>query len=187
LVTDEDMRPISLRTLPGTPSIDHVINGIPIPKQMRVKCFSPDEWEAFVEEWASAGITDSYELIRRHSGSGDMGIDVAGYVDNHGLFGVWDNFQCKRYASSLSLSTVLVEFGKVIYYSFKNEYAPPRKYYFVAPNGVGTTLSKLMDQPDKLKEKIRDKWDECCRFSITKKADIPLVGELLERLFEKSG
>lgn len=179
MVADEDMMPLSLRTLSKSPSTDHIINGIPIPKQMRLKNSSPDEWEAFVEEWASAGISNSYKLIRRHSGAGDMGIDVAGYVDDNGLFGAWDNFQCKRYSDSLSPSMVWVEFGKIIYYSFKNEYFPPRKYYFVAPNGVGGTLSRLMDKPDELKEKIRINWDGYCRSSITKTTDIPLTGEFL--------
>jgi hypothetical protein len=174
------MRPLSPQPLPRNPSIDHVINGIPIPKALRIKIFSPDEWEAFVEEWGSAAIDGSYHLIRRHSGAGDMGIDVAGYVDDDGLFGVWDNFQCKRYATSLSPSMVWVEFGKIIYYSFKNEYIPPRKYYFVAPNGVGTTLSKLMDKPDELKEKLRLNWDQYCRRAITETTDVLLMGELLE-------
>jgi hypothetical protein len=179
LIADEDMVPLALRAFQGNPSTDHVINGIPIPKEMRVKSFSPDEWEVFVEEWAN-GITNSYKNIRRHAGSGDMGIDVAGYVDKDGLFGVWDNFQCKRYSDSLSPSMVWVEFGKIIYYSFKNEYVPPRKYYFVAPNGIGTTLSKLMDQPDELKEKIRNNWDAYCLTGITKTTTIPLTGEMLE-------
>jgi len=174
------MRPLSPRTLPGNPSTDHVINGIPIPKAMRVKGFSPDEWEAFVEEWASAGIAGSYKLIRRHSGSGDMGIDVAGYDDDVGLLGVWDNFQCKRYSDPLAPNMVWVEFSKIIYYSFKNEYVPPRKYYFVAPNGIGSTLSKLMDKPDKLKEQIKCNWDGYCRDKITKTTGIPLIGDLLE-------
>ena len=174
------MKPISRRNVLKNPSIDHVINGIPIPKEMRVRGFSSDEWEVFVEEWASAGISTLYKLIRRHSGAGDMGIDVAGYVDDVGLLGVWDNFQCKRYSSPLSPSMVWVEFGKIIYYSFKGEYVPPRKYYFVAPNGVGTTLSKLMDKHDELKEEIRSNWNRYCRSGITDTTDISLTGELLE-------
>jgi hypothetical protein len=178
LITSDDMRPILPPSPLGNPSTDHVISGIPIPKAMRVKSFSPEEWEVFVQEWASAGIAGFYKLIRRLSGSGDKGIDVAGYVDSDGLFGVWDNFQCKRYA--LAPNMVWVEFGKIIYYSFKNEYVPPRKYYFVAPNGVGTTLSKLMDKPDELKEQIRRNWDKHCRKKITETADILLTGELLD-------
>lgn len=180
MIDSEDMRPISPRPLLGNPSTDHVINGIPIAKELRVKSFSPDEWEVFVEEWASAGIAGFYKLIRRHSGSGDMGIDVAGYVDDNGLLGVWDNFQCKRYSESLSPSMVWVEFGKMVYYSFKSEYVPPRKYYFVAPNGVGTTLSKLMNKPDELKEEIRRNWDKYCCKGITVTTEIPLTSELLD-------
>lgn len=180
MVGSEDMRPISPRIFLGNPSTDHVINGIPIPKELRAKSFSPDEWESFIEEWAYAGIVDFYKLIRRHSGSGDMGIDVAGYFDDNGLFGIWDNFQCKRYSDSLAPNMAWVEFGKIVYYSSKGEYVPPRKYYFVASNGVGTTLSKLMDKPDELKDKIRHNWDRYCCKGITSTTEIPLAGELLD-------
>ncbi|RZM79052.1 hypothetical protein DYY88_09810 [Leptolyngbya iicbica LK] len=180
MISDEDMRPISPQPPLGNPSADHVMNGIPIPKEMRLVNSSPEEWEAFIEEWASAGTVGSYKRIRRHSGSGDMGIDVAGYVDDDGLSGVWDNFQCKRYATSLSPSMVWVEFGKIIYYSFKNQYAPPRRYFFVAPKGVGTTLSKLMDNPAELKESIKNNWETYCLNKITTTANIPLEGDLLD-------
>jgi hypothetical protein len=141
--------------------------------------FSPDEWEKFVEEWCGS-LKGSYYTVRRHSGSGDMGIDVAGYVSDAGLNGEWDNYQCKHYSKALSPSTMWIEFGKVIYHSFKSEYTPPRKYYFVSPHGVGTSLSKLMDNPGELKNQLRTQWSSKCQDAITTTASIPLTRDLLE-------
>lgn len=179
MITDDDMRPVSPRPSSATPPSNYVVTGVPIPKQARVTMFSANEWEEFVEEWCGS-LDDSYHLIRRHSGAGDMGIDVAGYLSDAGLNGEWDNYQCKHYDKPLSPSMMWVEFGKVIYYSFKNEYTPPRKYYFVAPRAVGTALSKLMDKPEELKSKLCEQWDAKCKNTITKTASTPLTGELLE-------
>lgn len=109
-----------------------------------------------------------------------MGIDVAGYLSDAGLNGEWDNYQCKHYDKPLSPAMMWLEFGKVIYYSFKTEYLPPRKYYFVAPRGVGTTLANLMNKPEELKNRLHEQWDSKCKNEITKTASIPLTGELLE-------
>jgi hypothetical protein len=179
VIEDTDMRLIDPQVPEEVPSANHVSSGLPLDKQLRIQIFSPEEWESFVEEWASSQEA-SYQRVRRFGGAGDMGVDVAGYVDDAGLQGAWDNFQCKRYASALSPSMVAVEFGKIIYYSFQEEYTPPRRYFFAAPKGVGTTLSKLLDSPDELKENIKGYWDRYCREEITKKEEIKLEGELLE-------
>ncbi|MCL0196150.1 hypothetical protein M2T54_29220, partial [Klebsiella pneumoniae] len=105
--------------------------------------YSPDEWEGFVEEWAYYCLTTKYEHVLRFSGAGDMGIDVAGFVGDERLLGVWDNFQCKHYGNAIRPSDVWVEFGKIIWYSYKGEYTVPRRYYFVSPRGAGTSLSRL--------------------------------------------
>ena len=76
---------------------------------------------------------EDYKQVQRFSGAGDMGIDVAGFVDDKRLQGVWDNYQCKHYDHALKPSDVWAEFGKIIWYSFKGEYTAPRRYYFVAP------------------------------------------------------
>jgi hypothetical protein len=47
----------------------------------------------------------------------------------------------------------MVEFGKIIYFSFLGEYPIPQNYYFVAPKDCGTKLSNLLNEPDKLKKK----------------------------------
>jgi hypothetical protein len=179
LITDEDMKPISPRIPKAYPSADHVFSGIPIPKPNRVANFSPEEWELFTEEWASS-LNDSYVRVKRSGGSGDQGIDVVGFITDAMWDGGWDNYQCKRYNNPLSPSNIWVEIGKIIYYSYKGEYPPPRKYYFVASKGVGTSLHKLLGNPEKLKEQAKANWREHCQDKITVTASIPLESTLLD-------
>src|SRR5204863_2847658 len=128
--------------------------------------------------WASS-LRDSYERVARFGGSGDQGIDVIGFVSNKGFDGEWDNYQCKRYDHRLHPSDIWVELGKIVYYSYKKEYSVPRKYYFVASQDAGTTLQKLLANPDALKAELRANWSKYCEGQITSTSKIPLEGELL--------
>lgn len=156
----------------------HVISGVAVPKTVRVLHFSPDEWEKFVEEW-SHSLETSYSKIRSFGGSGDFGVDIAGFVNSEDFSDTWDNYQCKHYAKALAPTNVWVEIGKIIYYSFQGKYSSPRKYYFVAPKEIGTKLSKLLCNPDDLKEEAKKNWDNYCRDQITETTEINLEGELL--------
>lgn len=140
--------------------------------------FYPAEWEAFVEEWGTS-LFDAYCKVRRFGGSGDLGVDVAGFVTPQGFKGDWDNYQCKRYAHALQPGDIWVEIGKIIYYSYRGEYTPPRKHYFVCSKGIGTTLEKLLNDTDKLKARARGNWDKHCKNRITSAAAVELEGELL--------
>jgi hypothetical protein len=181
LIADEDMKPITV--CPGMPKVypsaDHVLNGISIPKPSRVACFSPEEWESFTEEWASS-LTYSYARVRRCGGAGDQGLDIVGFLTDATWGEGWDNYQCKRYNTPLYPSHIWVEIGKIIYYSYKGEYPPPRKCYFIASKGVGTALQKLLGNPEKLKEEAQAKWKDHCQKGITETANLPLEGELLD-------
>jgi hypothetical protein len=181
LIADEDMKPICIS--PGIPKVypsaDHVFNGIPIPKPNRVANFSPEEWESFTEEWASS-LKNSYTSVRRSGGSGDQGIDIVGFITDTMWDGGWDNYQCKRYNNPLCPSDIWVEMGKIIYYSYKGEYPPPCKYYFVASKGVGTALQKLLGNQEKLKEGVQANWENHCQDKITTTVSLPLKGELLD-------
>ncbi len=73
---------------------------MPSPKQM-VSFYDPDQFEEFVKEWVPA-LDSRYVLVERHGGSGDHGVDVAGYLSQQRLEGPWHNYQCKRYAAALS-------------------------------------------------------------------------------------
>ena len=178
MIADEDMKPISPGAPVSCPSAEHVSTGIPIPKPMRVITFSPAEWESFTQEWASS-LKDLYVRVARHTGSGDQGVDVAGFVNDGGWEGGWDNYQCKHYDHPLRPSDIWVEVGKIVYYSYKGEYPPPRKYYFIASRDIGTKLGKLIEAPDKLKEEARKNWESSCENGITETSSIPLEGDLL--------
>lgn len=179
MIADKDLKPISPKAPAASSSAEHVFSGIPIPKTLRVTIFSPAEWESFVEEWASS-LDGSYTKVRRFGGAGDQGIDVVGFVNDTGWEGGWDNYQCKRYDHPLRPSDVWVELGKIIYYSYLKEYPAPRKYYFVASQGISTSLEKLLANPEKLKEDAKSKWDEHCKDKITSTASISLDGGLLD-------
>ena len=161
------------------PSSAHVQTGVPIPKPIRVRNFSPDEWEEFVEEWATT-LATSYAKVRRFGGTGDCGVDVAGFCTRDGFQGTWDNYQCKRYANPLRPSDIWGEIGKVIYYSYIGEYAAPRAHYFVASFGVGTKLEKLLNKPNDLSTNFRSNWDNHCRDKITTTSTIELEGDFLD-------
>lgn len=158
MIAETDLKEIKPKLSTAAPSSAHVQSGIPVPKPIRVKNFSPDEWEDFIEEWA-ASLESVYVKVRRFGGSGDCGVDVAGFCTDKGFEDKWDNYQCKRYAHPLRPSDIWVELGKIIYYSSIGEYTIPRKHYFVASLGVGTTLEKLLNKPNELREKFKVNWD----------------------------
>lgn len=178
MIPDSEMKVIKPTGPSATPSSAHVQSGAPIPKPMRVRNFSPDEWEEFVEEWATT-LESSYVKVRRFGGSGDLGVDIAGFCGDQGFEGTWDNYQCKRYDHPLRPSDIWIEIGKIVYYSHKGEYTPPRRHYFVASLGVGTTLEKLLNKPTELKSKLKENWNGHCKDKITSTGEIELSGDLL--------
>jgi len=117
--------------------------------------------------------------VRRFGGSGDLGIDIAGFADDAGFKGVWDNHQCKRYGHPLRPGDAWVEIGKVVYYSWLDEYVPPRKHYFVCSQGIGTSFEKLLNDSGKLKNETLANWKKHCETGITETCAVPLEGDLL--------
>jgi hypothetical protein len=136
--------------------------------------------KGFVEEWASS-LTDIYVKVRRFAGSGDMGIDIAGFTTENGFGGPWDNYQCKRYDHPLRPSDIYKEIGKIVYYSWCGEFSVPRKHYFAGSQDVGTSLEKLLADASKLKQATRENWKQHCQKTtgITSTKEIPLEGDLL--------
>jgi hypothetical protein len=177
MIAEEDLKQIKTRA-PAECSSEHVSIGIPVPKPTRVATFSPDEWESFVQEWATS-LDKVYFRVARFGGSGDLGVDVIGFVSSGTFEGGWENYQCKHYDHPLRPGDVWIEIGKIIYYSYKGEYPPPRKHYFVASRDVGTSLGKLLGDPEKLKQHRRANWAEHCEPKITSTERIPLSGDLL--------
>ena len=91
MISEADLKNIQPKTPSAVPSPSHVHCGVPIPKAMRVRHFSPDEWEEFTEEWASS-LESDYLKVRRFGGAGDLGVDIAGFCSVQGFVGVWDNY-----------------------------------------------------------------------------------------------
>lgn len=162
-------------------SQDQVIHGPAIPPQQRILLYSPAEREQFIEEWAHYALKAGYKQVQRFGGAGDRGIDVAGFADAKKLQGVWDNYQCKRFVARVVHPTdAWPEIGKILWYSFQKEYMPPRKYYFVAPHGVGTTLAGYLADSAKLKKNLIEHWDKHVKGAITDKQEVPLSGPLAD-------
>ncbi|MCO5081824.1 MAG: restriction endonuclease [Rhizobiaceae bacterium] len=178
MISDADLKEIKPKTPTAQASSGHIQSGIPLPKAARVRTFSPAEWEEFIEEW-STSLGGSYGKVRRFGGSGDLGVDIAGFVASTGFEGAWDNYQCKHYSHPLRPSDAWVEIGKIIYYAHLGEYSSPRAHYFVCSQGIGTSLEKLLNDPDKLKIQTRANWDKHCKTGITDTCEVKLEGDLL--------
>lgn len=144
---------------------DVVASGLPVHPEDRVRLLSPDQWERFVQEWVDS-LRDEYELVERCGGARDMGRDVIATVKSG--HGAWDNYQCKHYQKALAPGDIWIELGKLAYYTLKGEYPCPRSYFFVAPQGVGPTLSNLLKKPHALRDGLIANWHKACRTEITK-------------------
>ncbi len=177
MISNSDLKKITPKPATSTASSAHVVSGVPIPKAMRIRTFSPDDWEEFIEEWSTC-LVSAYKKVRRFGGAGDLGVDIAGFCTDKGFEGDWDNYQCKRYDHPLRPSDIWVEIGKIIFYATCGEYAPPRKHYFVCSQGVGTALEKLLNKPEDLKAKARENWAKHCKNAITTTETVKLTGAL---------
>ncbi|MCK5662330.1 MAG: hypothetical protein KAI17_02540 [Thiotrichaceae bacterium] len=153
-----------------------VMHGYSFPPQQQILLYSSDEWEAFIEEWVHYQKT-KYNKVVRFAGANDMGVDVAAFVDEKGLDGVWDNYQCKHYKDPLTPKTGITEIGKIIWHVYMKHITCPRKYFFLAPKDCGMALKKLLLNKNDLKSKFIEKWDDWCSKSITTKEIISLESE----------
>ncbi len=147
------------------------------PRQI-VSAYDPAQWEEFIQEWTQ-GLRTQYKQVQKFSGPGDKGRDVVGFLTEPVSSSVWDNYQCKRYGQPLRPNDILVELGKLCYYTFNGDYTVPRKYRFVAPHDVGPKLRNLLLKPDELRQELINQWPSQCEESITDTQKIPLEGALL--------
>jgi len=152
-----------------------VTHGRSFPPQQQILLYSADEWESFIEEWVHYQKT-IYNKVVRFAGANDMGIDVAAFVDDKGLQGVWDNYQCKHYKDPLTPRTGVAEIGKIMWHVYMEHITCPRKYYFLAPKDCGMALKKLLFDKQDLKDKLVEKWGIWCSKSISSKEIISFEG-----------
>jgi len=183
-----DAMPVGLTTTPlptipapqNTLTADVAVSGPLIPAIDRLRLMSNSQWEDFVLEWAHS-LKSKYALVELCGGAGDLGRDVIGFVTN-GQADPWDNFQCKHYDHALQPGDIWLELGKLCYYSAIGEYTFPREYTFVAPQGVGNSLSKLLRNPAELKQQLLLEWDQKCKTKITTTKEVPLDATLLAHI-----
>lgn len=169
------------------PTAAQVGTGIPVPPVKLLQVMSDEDWEGFTEEWLSFHKNQGkYHSIKRYSGPGDLGLDVVAFTAAEGFAKPWDSFQCKRYDHALTPGDVYGEIGKVIFHSFKRTppfnqaERVPRRHVFVSPFGVGISLGRLLKDPQRFKEQVRERWESHCVPKIGVGIKAPLEGELLE-------
>ena len=175
----DDLQDIVVPAASAVLTADQAFHGPHIPPQQQILLYSASEWEGLVHEWAHYCLKTLYAQVQRFTGAGDRGIDIAGFTDANKLQGVWDNYQCKHYDHALHPGDVWPEIGKLLWYTFNQQFAVPRRYYFVAPRGVGTSLNGYLSNAPELKKALIEGWDKNCKTKITTTKEIPLVGKFL--------
>lgn len=171
---------------PKEVKIDNIrlLLGEPTTLEQKIANLSPNQYEEFIKCWIYGYLDNNYKKVRKMGASADKGRDIIGIVEesNNNDF-VWDNFQCKHYKDALSPSKIWTEIGKIIYYTYIEDYPIPRKYYFVAPKGVGNDLFDLLQNEDELRAQLKQNWSSKCESGITTKK-VPLDNKLEEYIDE---
>ena len=170
----------------AVPTAAQMSTGVPVPPISLLQIMSPDDWEAFTEEWLTFHKAQgTYGSINRYSGPGDLGLDLVALSSSLGFSGPWDSFQCKHYDHALQPTDVYGEVAKIIYHSFlktppfNQKCRVPRRHYFVSPKGVGITVGRLLKDPMRFKADVRAKWETHCVGKIGKGIVAPLEGDFL--------
>ncbi|KFE69229.1 ABC-three component system protein [Hyalangium minutum] len=156
----------------STLSPDVAAAGPVVPPLERLRHMSAATWEDLVLEWVHS-LKKKYARVEKHASSGDLGLDVIAF-ESATADDPWDNYQCKHYDHALAPSDVWIELGKLVFYTFSGEYSVPRSYRFVAPQGAGNMLSKLLRKPEEVRAGLLDAWDKHCRTKITSTREIVL-------------
>jgi len=151
-------------------------SGPPIEPLTRLMTYDSDEWEKFINEWVTS-LSATYDSVQRFTGSGDKGVDVAGFTDTEQLLGVWHNYQCKHYSKPLGPADAYLEIGKCLWYSFCDDFKPPSRYFFVAPRGVSTKLGLMLANEQKLRSGLYNAWEKTVSKNITSVQSVELEGE----------
>ncbi len=168
-------RPTVLDLEPPTLPPAILLTGPPVPPQQRVYFYSSDEWEQFIREWATA-LEEQYVQIKLLGGPGDRGVDVAGFKTDRQFEGPWDCFQGKHYSEPLVLSDVLPEILKLFVNVLGGYYVMPDVYAFLAPQGCGGGLDRLLSKPTDLKQEFLD-----CTMLANRESDRAELTKLAEK------
>lgn len=150
-----------------------VEKGLPVLPHNRLTIMDPDEWEQFTRELVHY-FDGRYEKVTRCAGAGDKGRDVIAR-NSAG----WDNYQCKHYGRKLNVADVILELGKLVYYTQRGDYSLPSNYWFVTPEGCSADCIDLLMNPERIISEFEKRWDAICRKGITGREEVPLTAERL--------
>jgi len=145
----------------------------------RLQLMSPATWETVVHEWVYS--LGQHARVEKFAGSGDTGLDVVAFASATDE-DPWDCYQCKHYDHPLAPNEIWTELGKLVFYTYSGEYSVPRRYHLVAPQGVGTALSKLLHKPEQVRSGLLEEWDSKCRKKITSTREIVLDDEFKKHI-----
>lgn len=177
IITDSDWSSIDMPERSNMmPTAALMISGPPIEPLTRIMTYHSDEWEKFINEWVTS-LSQQYISVQRFTGAGDKGVDVAAFTSTDQLLGDWHNYQCKHYNKPLGPTDAYLEIGKCLWYSFRQDFAPPKAYFFVAPRGVSTKLGLILGNKVKLREGLYAAWQKSIGPSITSTQVVDLSGD----------
>jgi hypothetical protein len=137
------------------------------------------ELEQFCRQWVERKAGD-YVEVKRFGGAGDKGRDVVGFCSPARHAGGWDNYQCKQYRDKLGKGKGILALAKVLYWASQGHFTPPRRFIFVAPKGLNSTLLMLINQPEAFKAELIASWNLYCAKTIVQNKEIKLHGDVLD-------
>lgn len=153
------------------------IKTMPHKHHRKIFSLTATELELFVRKWVKL-LENDYFYVKQFAGTGDLGRDVVGFCDKNLHQGVWDNYQCKQYGTTLNTDKCILEIAKTLYYAYSGEFTAPRYYYFVAPKGLNRKFETLIYNPNNLKKYLIENWDKYCKEKIISNNVIILNNEL---------
>lgn len=169
-------KPLAKPSPPASPlTPDAALLGPRVTPIEHMQLVSSDVWENLTCDWLYS--LRLHARIEKYAGSGDQGLDVVAF-ESATSDAPWDSYQCKHYDHKLAPGDVWTELGKLVYYTFHGEYSVPRRHHFVAPQGPGTELSKLLHKPELVREGLIENWEKKCQAKITSKQNIQLDDDL---------
>lgn len=160
---------------------EQILLGPSIDPLIRIRTYSADQFEEFIQEWAFfylQELSKQYHRVVRLGGSGDKGRDIIAYFEDGATNGC-DVYQCKHYGHPLRPGDVWVELGKMCYFASSGAIPLPRRFHIVAPMDAGPELVRLLDTPLELRSKLIAQWATSCATKIVVGQRIPLEGPLL--------
>ena len=103
---------------------------------------------------------------------------MIGLCSPHGCQGVWDNYQCKHYETTLGVPAACEDAGKIIFHAFRGEFTPPRMCSFVAPHGPSTALREDAAQPGQFRDEVIKTWNSRVAPKVVENEKHTLTGDL---------